>query len=95
MDERNIIVTYRAGCSCTAKPVRESYLFKIPQDLPGVISSLNARQKPCRQGVRADVEVVALLDNALGQADAIRDQLTEAGVLVEDTPRGPRWEMRK
>jgi cysteinyl-tRNA synthetase len=28
-------------------------------------------------------------------ADAIRDQLNEAGVLVEDTPRGPRWEMRK
>jgi cysteinyl-tRNA synthetase len=28
-------------------------------------------------------------------ADAIRDQLQEAGVLVEDTPRGPRWELRK
>jgi cysteinyl-tRNA synthetase len=26
-------------------------------------------------------------------ADAIRDQLTDAGVLVEDTPRGPRWEL--
>jgi cysteinyl-tRNA synthetase len=30
-----------------------------------------------------------------GAADAIRDQLQEAGVLVEDTPRGPRWELRK
>ena len=28
-------------------------------------------------------------------ADAIRDQLTQAGVAVEDTPRGPRWELRK
>jgi cysteinyl-tRNA synthetase len=28
-------------------------------------------------------------------ADAIRDQLEQAGVLVEDTPRGPRWELRK
>ena len=28
-------------------------------------------------------------------ADAIRDELQEAGVLVEDTPRGPRWELRK
>jgi cysteinyl-tRNA synthetase len=26
-------------------------------------------------------------------ADAIRDQLRAAGVLVEDTPRGPRWEL--
>jgi cysteinyl-tRNA synthetase len=28
-------------------------------------------------------------------ADAIRDELQGAGVLVEDTPRGPRWELRK
>jgi len=28
-------------------------------------------------------------------ADAIRDQLAAAGVLVEDTPSGPRWELRK
>jgi cysteinyl-tRNA synthetase len=29
------------------------------------------------------------------EADAIRDGLADAGVLVEDTPRGPRWELRK
>ncbi len=28
-------------------------------------------------------------------ADAIRDELARAGVVVEDTPRGPRWELRK
>jgi cysteinyl-tRNA synthetase len=28
-------------------------------------------------------------------ADAIRDELQEAGIVVEDTPRGPRWELRK
>jgi cysteinyl-tRNA synthetase len=27
-------------------------------------------------------------------ADAIRAQLAQAGVTVEDTPRGPRWELR-
>jgi cysteinyl-tRNA synthetase len=27
-------------------------------------------------------------------ADAVRDQLTAAGVLVEDTPDGPRWSLR-
>ncbi len=24
-------------------------------------------------------------------ADAVRDQLKQAGVMVEDTPQGPRW----
>jgi cysteinyl-tRNA synthetase len=24
-------------------------------------------------------------------ADAVRDQLKQAGVLIEDTPHGPRW----
>ena len=28
-------------------------------------------------------------------ADAIRDRLREAGVLVEDTPHGPRWELKQ
>ena len=26
-------------------------------------------------------------------ADAIRDGLADAGIVVEDTPRGPRWEL--
>jgi cysteinyl-tRNA synthetase len=28
-------------------------------------------------------------------ADAIRDGLLDAGIMVEDTPRGPRWELRR
>jgi cysteinyl-tRNA synthetase len=28
-------------------------------------------------------------------ADAIRDQLRDAGVLTEDTPEGPRWEIKR
>ena len=28
-------------------------------------------------------------------ADAIRDSLQNAGVVVEDTPRGPRWELKR
>ncbi|MBE0617560.1 MAG: hypothetical protein IH608_06505, partial [Proteobacteria bacterium] len=27
------------------------------------------------------------------EADALRDRLQEAGVLVEDTPAGPRWRL--
>jgi cysteinyl-tRNA synthetase len=29
------------------------------------------------------------------EADAIRDGLLAAGIAVEDTPRGPRWELRR
>jgi cysteinyl-tRNA synthetase len=29
------------------------------------------------------------------EADAIRASLLDAGILVEDTPRGPRWELRR
>jgi cysteinyl-tRNA synthetase len=28
-------------------------------------------------------------------ADAIRDRLRDAGVLIEDTPEGPRWELKR
>ncbi len=28
-------------------------------------------------------------------ADAIRDSLTTLGVVVEDTPSGPRWELSR
>ncbi|MEY9214102.1 cysteine--tRNA ligase [Thermobifida halotolerans] len=28
-------------------------------------------------------------------ADQIRDQLAEAGIAVEDTPQGPRWELKR
>ncbi len=28
-------------------------------------------------------------------SDAIRDGLEEIGILVEDTPEGPRWELKR
>ncbi|HYV81439.1 MAG TPA: DALR domain-containing protein [Streptosporangiaceae bacterium] len=28
-------------------------------------------------------------------ADAIRDHLRAAGVIIEDTPEGPRWELKR
>jgi cysteinyl-tRNA synthetase len=57
------------------------------------------------EGLRPVVD--ALVTVALGQreaardrkdyaaADAIRAGLLDAGILVEDTPRGPRWELRR
>jgi cysteinyl-tRNA synthetase len=59
----------------------------------------------CGEGLRPVVG--ALVDVALRQreaardrkdyaaADAIRNALREAGIDVEDTPRGPRWELRR
>jgi cysteinyl-tRNA synthetase len=40
-----------------------------------------------RQAARARKDYAA--------ADSIRDQLAAAGVMVEDTPQGPRWELAR
>jgi cysteinyl-tRNA synthetase len=50
-----------------------------------------------------EAEVRALLDRRqaakrsrnFAEADAIRDELAAKGVLIEDTPQGPRWRMAK
>jgi cysteinyl-tRNA synthetase len=55
-------------------------------DLRLVVDALVSVALEQRQAARARKDFAA--------ADAIRDQLQEAGVLVEDTPRGPRWELR-
>jgi len=55
-------------------------------DLRPVVDALISVALDQRQAARARKDFAA--------ADAIRDQLLEAGVLVEDTSRGPRWELR-
>jgi cysteinyl-tRNA synthetase len=30
-------------------------------------------------------------DKNWGEADRIRDELTQRGIVIEDTPRGPEW----
>jgi cysteinyl-tRNA synthetase len=56
-------------------------------DLHPVVDALVRVALAQREAARARKDYAA--------ADAIRDQLVEAGVLVEDTPRGPRWELRR
>ncbi len=56
-------------------------------DLRPVVDALVGVALAQREAARARKDFAA--------ADAIRDQLVEAGVLVEDTPRGPRWELRR
>jgi len=56
-------------------------------DLRQVVGALIGVALEQREAARARKDFPA--------SDAIRDQLSAAGVVVEDTPRGPRWELRK
>jgi cysteinyl-tRNA synthetase len=57
------------------------------QGLREVVDALVAVALDQRQAARARKDYAA--------ADAIRDRLAEAGVVVEDTPQGPRWDLRR
>jgi cysteinyl-tRNA synthetase len=59
---------------------------QIGSDLRPVVDALISVALEQRQAARARKDFAA--------ADAIRDELLQAGVVVEDTPRGPRWELR-
>jgi cysteinyl-tRNA synthetase len=56
-------------------------------DLRGVVDSLAKMALDQRQAARERGDYAA--------ADAIRDRLRAAGVLIEDTPQGPRWELKR
>nr|WP_255216563.1 cysteine--tRNA ligase [Pseudenhygromyxa sp. WMMC2535] len=53
------------------------------QALGGVIDSLLAQRQQARK------------DKDFAKADLIRDLLAAAGVSIEDTPKGPRWDVRE
>jgi cysteinyl-tRNA synthetase len=57
------------------------------EDLRPVVDALVAVALEQRQAARARKDYAA--------ADAIRDSLAEAGIVVEDTPHGPRWELKR
>ncbi|GAA1571718.1 cysteine--tRNA ligase [Actinomadura kijaniata] len=56
-------------------------------DLKPVVDALVRVALEQRQAARARKDYAA--------ADAIRDGLTAAGIVVEDTPHGPRWELKR
>jgi cysteinyl-tRNA synthetase len=56
-------------------------------DLRGVLDALVRVALGQRQAARERKDYQA--------ADVIRDDLREAGVLIEDTPQGPRWELKR
>ena len=55
------------------------------EDLHGVVDSLVRLVLEQRQAARARKDYAT--------ADAIRDQLQQSGLVIEDTPSGPRWEL--
>ena len=56
------------------------------EDLHSVVDALAHLVLEQRQAARARKDYAT--------ADALRDQLQQAGLVVEDTPAGPRWELR-
>ncbi len=56
-------------------------------DATAALDSLVQAQLAARQSARSARDFAA--------ADAIRDQLTAAGIAIEDTPSGPRWSLSR
>jgi cysteinyl-tRNA synthetase len=69
-------------------PLAEPWASRGPEhDLYSVVSALVSVAIAQRQAARARKDYAA--------ADAIRDELHVAGVVIEDTPNGPRWELKR
>ncbi len=65
----------------------------------GVLDPANWLEESRGEGELSDEAIQALVDERqaarknrdFASADRLRDQLVEAGILLEDTPEGPRW----
>ena len=68
-------------------PLSEQWARGGDGDLRSVVDALVAVALEQRQAARARKDYAA--------ADAIRDALSAAGIVVEDTPHGPRWELKR
>jgi cysteinyl-tRNA synthetase len=69
-------------------PLAEPWVARqAGDDLRQVVDALVGVAFAQREAARARKDFAA--------ADAIREQLLAAGIVVEDTPRGPRWELSR
>jgi len=69
-------------------PLAEPWVSRGPEDdLQQVVGALVSVALAQRQAARERKDYAA--------ADGIRDELHAAGVLIEDTPNGPRWELKR
>lgn len=68
-------------------PLAEPWADDRGSDLRPVVDALVKVALEQRQAARARKDYAA--------ADEIRDSLAAAGIVVEDTPHGPRWELKR
>ena len=69
-------------------PLAEPWASASPgDDLHAVVDALVTVSLPQRQATNKRRDYAA--------ADAIRDDLQATGILIEDTPQGPRWELKR
>jgi len=68
-------------------PLAAPFATGASSNLTAVVDALVSVALEQRQAARARKDYAA--------ADAIRDQLAAAGIVVEDTPAGPRWELAR
>ena len=68
-------------------PLAAPFAASAGSDLTAVVDALVSVALEQRQAARARKDFAA--------ADAIRDGLRAAGVVVEDTQAGPRWELAR
>ena len=69
-------------------PLAEPWVSRGPDDdLHSVVSALGSVALAQRQAARERGDYAT--------ADGIRDELHTAGVVIEDTPNGPRWELKQ
>jgi cysteinyl-tRNA synthetase len=57
-----------------------------PKDVPSILSPL--------MDILMDIRGKLRSAKQWEMADQIRDKLIEAGIIVEDTPQGPRWRVK-
>jgi cysteinyl-tRNA synthetase len=70
---------------CGVLGIRPREWQDAPSDTTDVVDALVRVALEQRTAARARMDWAA--------ADAVRDQLTAAGVVIEDTPAGPRWSL--
>ncbi|HET7725357.1 MAG TPA: DALR domain-containing protein, partial [Propionibacteriaceae bacterium] len=71
-------------------------VFGLRSDDPVWQAGGDARLRPILDGVIAellDQRQAARTRKDFAAADSIRNRLTDLGVVVEDTPNGPRWSL--
>jgi cysteinyl-tRNA synthetase len=61
-------------------------LEEAPRDIPSVLGPLMAILLEVRGKLRSAKQ--------WEMADQIRERLFQAGILVEDSPQGPRWHLK-